>query len=126
MMAAYHIPLLVLLLSIIITPTIILAFTYRDITAKANQKHLIISEIDFPTELEVDVSSTLLPAKTLYYDARNRLSGRRYRCLVLRASSGSDEEKKGYRFGDITKSLIGKRVEKVSYMMCDVLFYFGS
>ena len=116
MMAAHHIPLLLLLLlSIIITPTIILAFTYRDITAKANQKHLIISEIDFPTELEVDVSSTLLPAKTLYYDARNRLSGRRYRCLVLRASSGSDEEKKGYQFGDITKSLIGRRVEKVSY-----------
>ena len=116
MMAAHHIPLLLLLLlSIIITPTIISAFTYRDITAKANQKHLIISEIDFPTELEVDVSSTLLPVKTLYYDARNRLSGRRYRCLVLRASSGSDEEKKGYQFGDITKSLIGRRVEKVSY-----------
>ena len=36
--------------------------------------------------------------------------------MVLQATGGDkgDESKKGYRFGDITKSLIGGRVEKIT------------
>ena len=85
------------------------AFSYRDITAKKRyQEHIINSAIDFPSNDEDHLPSLL-------FDARRSIFNRRYCCLVLRASSGDGDKKhKGYRFGDITKSLIGGRVEKVT------------
>ena len=50
------------------------------------------------------------------------LPRRSYCCFVLRANSndkggdsGGGSSKKGYRFGDLTKSLLGGSVEKVRY-----------
>lgn len=91
------------------------AFTYRDISEKASPKKAPHKSVTFgPSD---DGSPISLP--TIF---RTKSGGsilrRRYSCLVLQAR-GSDEgkgggEKKGYRFGDLTKSLIGGSVEKVS------------
>ena len=108
------------LLSLLFTIIILLlnintisAFSYRDITAKKRyQEHIINSAIDFPSNDE----DHLLPSlPSLLFDARRSIFNRRYCCLILRSSSGDgDKKQKGYRFGDITKSLIGGRVEKVT------------
>ena len=93
------------------------AFSYRDITAKKYQEHIINSAIDYPSNHDEDHLPSSLPS--LFFDARRSILNRRYCCLVLRASSddgdkgGRRQKGSGYRFGDITKSLIGGSVEKV-------------
>ena len=107
-------PTTIILLLLNINTTFISAFSYRDITAKKYQEHIINSAIDYPSNDE----DHLLPSlPSLFFDARRSILNRRYCCLVLRATSHDGDKggrkQKGYRFGDITKSLIGGRVEKV-------------
>ena len=105
------------------------AFSYRDITAKKYQEHIINSAIDYPSNHDEDHLPSLLPS--LFFDARRSIFNRRYCCLVLRASSddgdkgGRKQKGSGYRFGDITKSLIGGSVEKVTWVVCyNVAVYY--
>ena len=109
-------PTTIILLLLNINTTFISAFSYRDITAKKYQEHIINSAIDFPSNHGEDHLLSSLPS--LFFDARRSIFNRRYCCLVLRASSDDGDKggrkQKGYRFGDITKSLIGGSVEKVT------------
>ena len=108
-------PTTIILLLLNINTTFISAFSYRDITAKKYQEHIINSAIDYPSNDEDHLLSSL---PSLFFDARRNILNRRYCCLVLRASSDDGDKggrkQKGYRFGDITKSLIGGSVEKVT------------
>ena len=108
-------PTTIILLLLNINTTFISAFSYRDITAKKYQEHIINSAIEFPSNHDEDHLPSSLPS--LFFDVRRSIFNRRYCCLVLRASSDDGDKggrkQKGYRFGDITKSLIGGRVEKV-------------
>ena len=76
----------------------VVAFTYRELTSRTLREATSFgdSSVDFPSGEQP----------------------RCYRCLVLQATTGGDGKgdggKKPYRFGDITKSLIGGRVEKVT------------
>ena len=89
------------------------AFTYRDISLKRYRDSG--SSVEFPSgELPHSIP------KLFWSKSPRTIFNRRYRCLVLQATSGDKGDngsggggKKGYRFGDITKSLIGGSVEKV-------------
>ncbi len=88
------------------------AFTYLDISEKAREK----STYTTLTHVSVDDDVPLSLPTLLSSQSRNL--SRRYCCLVLQANGRSDKEKdsdgkKGYRFGDITQSLIGGSVERV-------------
>lgn len=122
-----HIPLLVVpLLLLTIKGQAISAFTYRDISEKASREKSPYTTLTHASG-DDDVPLSL---PTLLWSKRSSRSGssilnRRYCCLVLQASSSSGGSnnsdkgkndgggKKGYRFGDITKSLIGGSVERV-------------
>ena len=93
------------------------AFTYRDIYAKSLREkgEPINSSVDLPSS-GVELPNSLPSIYWSRSNARNAILSSRYRCLVLHATGGDKEGgsgKKGYRFGDITKSLIGGSVEKV-------------
>lgn len=99
----------------------IAAFTYRDLSAKACRERNAASPADSAVEFPSEDPPPSLPS-VLWSPRRNARGiffGRRYRCLVLRAgvAGGGDGagagKKKGYKFGDFTKSLIGGSVEKV-------------
>ena len=86
------------------------AFTYRDISLKASRDSGS-SVVEFP--------SGELPHSLPQIFWSRRSPGqipifRRYRCLKATGGDKGDGSKKGYRFGDITKSLIGGRVEKIT------------
>ncbi|KAL7534303.1 hypothetical protein ACHAXR_005778 [Thalassiosira sp. AJA248-18] len=105
-----------LLLSILLCAHSILAFSYRDISAKAYREKISDSSVEFPSDELVPHSPSLLwSKKNVRY-----IFNRRYCCLVLQATSGDNKAggdsggKKGYRFGDLTKSLIGGSVEKIT------------
>ena len=76
------------------------AFNYRELTSRTLRE---ATSFDFP--------SGELPRSLGIFRGG-------YRCLVLQATTGGDGKgdggKKPYRFGDITKSLIGGRVEKIT------------
>ncbi|KAL7537387.1 hypothetical protein ACHAWF_005745 [Thalassiosira exigua] len=90
------------------------AFTYRDASAKASSR----SELTPPTDSSVDFPSDEPPhpsLPSLLWSKHTKFKHKRYCCLVLSAGKrGDDGGKKGYRFGDITKSLIGGSVEKIT------------
>lgn len=98
------------------------AFTYRDISEKACREKTPHTTVTHASG-EDDVSLSL--PSLFWTKSSGNILRRRYCCLVLQATSGrsSDSDKgkdgggkKGYRFGDITKSLIGGSVEKVRYI----------
>lgn len=100
-------------ISLLLSALVVSAFTYRDISARAFRENSPCG-VDFPPE---DLPDSL---PSLFWSKNNRNIFRRYSCLVLQAtggekgSEGSSGGKKGYRFGDITKSLIGGSVEKIT------------
>mmetsp|Transcript_6472 Transcript_6472/g.11483 ORF Transcript_6472/g.11483 Transcript_6472/m.11483 type:complete len:367 (+) Transcript_6472:128-1228(+) len=109
----------ILLFTLLLNTDNVTAFTYRDASQKASSwRENISSSVEFPSE-ELPQS---LPS--LHWSKRGNIRIRlrnRYCCLVLRASDnkkgggdGGGSSKKGYRFGDITKSLIGGSVEKIT------------
>ncbi|KAL3772546.1 hypothetical protein ACHAWU_006744 [Discostella pseudostelligera] len=96
------------------------AFTYRDISEKACREKTPHTTVTHASG-EDDVSLSL--PSLFWTKSSGNILRRRYCCLVLQATSGrsSDSDKgkdgggkKGYRFGDITKSLIGGSVEKIT------------
>lgn len=90
------------LLLALLSTHVITAFTHHDISAKA------FREKSSHIESSVEFLSKELPRRS-------------YCCFVLRANSndkggdsGGGSSKKGYRFGDLTKSLLGGSVEKIT------------
>ena len=104
------------LLLLVILHARVLAFTCRDVSGRAA---LIHSSVD------VTHSSQSLFWSNNRERCNNIFTGR-YTCsVVLNANSdkgigdggGGGGKKKGYRFGDLTKSLIGGSVEKARYFL---------
>mmetsp|Transcript_33692 Transcript_33692/g.70834 ORF Transcript_33692/g.70834 Transcript_33692/m.70834 type:complete len:389 (-) Transcript_33692:48-1214(-) len=101
--------------------SIVSAFTYRDISIKACREN---SSVEFPPSSSLlgsdDLNNLPLPSLLWSSSRRSTIFNRRFCCLVLRASGSDDNtkggggKKKGYRFGDLTKSLIGGSVEKIT------------
>lgn len=108
------------------------AFTYHhDISEKAFFRKK--SAYTTLTNAFVDDDATLSLPTTVFWSKKSSVDlGRRCCSLVLQASinsmgdKGNDgDDKTGYRFGDITKSLIGGRVEKVRiYIFDDMILFF--
>ncbi|KAL9182437.1 hypothetical protein ACHAXT_013089 [Thalassiosira profunda] len=94
----------------------VVAFTYRELRSRTLREATSFGEssVDFPSgELPRSLPSLFWSRN----NARGIFRGG-YRCLVLQATTGGDgkggDGKKGYRFGDLTKSLIGGRIEKIT------------
>ncbi len=102
-----HLPLLLL----VILHARVSAFTCRDVSGRAS---LIHSSVDVPYSF-----------RSLFWSNNRARCNGRYSCPVeLHASSDKGRGdgaggvgKKGYRFGDLTKSLIGGSVEKVRILV---------
>jgi len=100
------------------------AFTYRDASVKASRDVASSS----PVKSSVEFLSEEPPANSLPILLRSKnikhVFIRRYCRIVLHANSGNSSDgssdkggsggRKGYRFGDLTKSLIGGSVEKIT------------
>ena len=105
--------LLLLVLTIVYGHTVS-TFTYRDISEKAREKSTYTTLTHASVDDDVPLS---LPTLFSPKSSRRNLS-RRYCCLVLQANSRGDKEndadgKKGYQFGDFTRSIIGGSIERV-------------
>ena len=101
--------------------TILCFIRHTDVSAFSTYRDL--SESASPIYSSVDFLPHSSPSSLLFWSFTGR-----YPSLVLHASSdkgsgdGGGGNKKGYRFGDITKSLIGGSVEKVRFLRLYVMF----
>ena len=95
------------------------SFTYLDLTTRTRES----SPSSSHTHVELSSLKRLIPPRTpsIYWSRDSKLFIFKWRCrlLILQASSDSNNsnnsgKKKGYRFGDLTKSLIGGSVEKIT------------
>ena len=89
------------------------AFTYRELTSRTLREATSFgdSSVDLPSGEPPRSLPSLFWSRN---NARGIFRGG-YRCLVLQATTGGDGEKRvTYRFGDLTKSLIGGKVQKIT------------
>jgi len=107
------------LLALLLAIHVVAGFTYLDLSSKersASPSHTLIQDISS----EHHLFPPRLPS--IYWSKNSRSIFKwRSRLLILQATSDNSSsnnndsgKKKGYRFGDLTKSLIGGSVEKIT------------